>query len=238
MKSSRQSASRLAVAASCLLAMQPAFAQIEEIVVTAQRREENQQQVPISISTATAAVLESAGVQSTDELGLFAPGLTIQRQIGSVLPYIRGIGNPNTSGGQESAVAMYVDGIYYAQLPSTNFSLNNIERIEVLKGPQGTLFGRNSTGGLMNLITRTPGDDPTLEASVGYGSYSTATGKVYASAPLGASSAISLSGFGESQDRAWGRNITTGADVGSGDKYRVRANVGGAHSPWGWAGSW
>ena len=159
MKSSRQSASRLAVAASCLLAMQPAFAQIEEIVVTAQRREENQQQVPISISTATAAVLESAGVQSTDELGLFAPGLTIQRQIGSVLPYIRGIGNPNTSGGQESAVAMYVDGIYYAQLPSTNFSLNNIERIEVLKGPQGTLFGRNATGGLVQIVTRDPEAD-------------------------------------------------------------------------------
>ena len=139
MKCRPQAWLRFLVASMGMLAIAPAFAELEEIVVTAQRREEDQQKVPISIATATAGTLDAIGVRGTDELGMVAPGLTIQRQIGSVLPFIRGIGNPNTSGGQESSVALYVDGFYYAMMPSANFSLNNIERIEVLRGPQGTL---------------------------------------------------------------------------------------------------
>src|SRR4029453_4083918 len=112
MKSRAHAWLRFLVASMGMLAIAPAFAELEEIVVTAQRREEDQQKVPISIATATAGTLESIGVRGTDELGMIAPGLTIQRQIGSVLPYIRGIGNPNTSGGQESSVAPYVGGFF------------------------------------------------------------------------------------------------------------------------------
>ena len=95
---------RFVAASMGMLAIAPAFAELEEIVVTAQRREEDQQKVPISIATATAGTLDAIGVRGTDELGMVAPGLTIQRQIGSVLPYIRGIGKARCSAAMPPAV--------------------------------------------------------------------------------------------------------------------------------------
>jgi len=213
----------ISLALACILAVEPARAQLEEIVVTAQRREENQQKVPISISTATAATLEAAGVRGTEELGNIAPGLTIQRQIGSVLPYIRGIGNPNTSGGQESATALYVDGIYYAQLPSTNFSLNNIERIEVLKGPQGTLFGRNATGGLVQIVTKDPTKEPTARVGISYDDYDTVEGNLYAAGGFGQSFAADIALYGADQGEGYGFNVATGSETLMRTEYAARS---------------
>jgi iron complex outermembrane receptor protein len=197
-------------------------AQIAEIVVTAQRRTERAQDVPISIDTIDAHTLTDAHITNALELSQVVPAVNIQYGTGTYTPFIRGIGNPIAVAGNEASVSTYVDGFYIARVFADFLPLEDMERIEVLKGPQGTLFGRNSTGGLINLITRTPERDPTIEGSVGYGNYGTTTGKVYASAPLGSLSAVSLSAFGEAQDDPWGHNVTTGQDVGRGDKYRVR----------------
>ena len=200
-------------------------AQIEEIVVTAQRRTERAQDVPISVDTVDAATLTDAHVTNALELSQVVPAVNIQYATGTYTPFIRGIGNPIAVAGNEASVSTYVDGFYIARVFADFLPLEDVERIEVLKGPQGTLFGRNSTGGLINLVTRTPEREPTIEGSVGYGNYNTTTGKVYASTPLGSSSAISFSAIGEAQDDPWGHNVTTGQDVGRGDKYRLRAKL-------------
>src|SRR6187455_515254 len=160
-------------------------AQIEEIVVTAQRRAENMQDVPIAISAMSADMLEALGAVDVLDLAAMAPGLYVGRQLGSPLIYLRGVGTTSTQGGQESPTALYVDGIYYAELPGLNFSFNNIERIEVLKGPQGTLFGRNATGGLVQIITKDPSHDPSLEVGVSAANYQTFGGKLYGTTGLG-----------------------------------------------------
>ena len=131
-----------------------ASGQVEEVVVTAQRRSETAQSIPISITAITAKQLENTGIQTTQDLVVATPGLTMTQTLNGVTPYIRGVGTQAAT--TEGAVAVYVDNVYYASTQGAIFALNNVDRVEVLKGPQGTLFGRNATGGLINVITRDP----------------------------------------------------------------------------------
>jgi iron complex outermembrane receptor protein len=211
------------LAAGPFLAPAPANAQqLEEVVVTAQRRAERLQDVPISVTAQSATALESAGVKSTDELSVAVPGLMNARQIRGNTPYIRGVGTQDSSAGNEAAVATYVDGVYFADLNMNIFAFNNLERVEVLKGPQGTLFGRNATGGLINIITRDPKVDPHLDATLGYGSYATTEGSLYATAgwgPVAGDIAINV----VKQDDGWGKQPYTGDDVNRRDETAFRS---------------
>jgi len=158
---------------------------LEEIVVTAQRRSERLQDVPIAVSAASAARLDAVNIQSSQDLVLITPGLTIPQTSGYTQPHIRGVGTSANGPGIENPVATYIDGVYIASAPGSLLTLNNIDRIEVLKGPQGTLFGRNSTGGLIQVITKDPNETPSLAANVGYGNYQDVTTDLYATAGLG-----------------------------------------------------
>src|SRR5258705_4211767 len=133
---------------------------IPEIIVTAQRRNENLQDVPIAVSAVSAAQLQMQGITNTLDIGRAVPSLVVTQTAGYVLPRIRGVGNSVVGAGYESGVATYIDGVYLAAAPAGLLSLNNIAQIEVLKGPQGTLFGRNATGGLISIITRHPPSNP------------------------------------------------------------------------------
>lgn len=113
---------------------------IEEVVVTATRRSESQQVVPIAISAFTAGDLDRSGINSVQDLGLQTPGLTISNQSGAMSPFIRGVGAADNTVGQEAAVSTYVDGVYIPSTYGALFEFNNIDRVEVLKGPQGTLL--------------------------------------------------------------------------------------------------
>jgi iron complex outermembrane receptor protein len=208
---------------SALAVSGAASAQIEEIVVTAQRRAENVQDVPISVSAVTADTLDTLGAVDVLDLASTAPGLYVGRQLASPLIYLRGVGTTSTQGGQESPTALYVDGIYYAELPGLNFSFNNIDRIEVLKGPQGTLFGRNATGGLVQIITKDPKHDPSMEIGVSAANYQTFGGKLYATTGLGDNLAADIAFVGSDQGDGWGRNLTLGVDTGLTDDYGVRS---------------
>src|SRR5258706_7782233 len=117
-----------------------------EIVGTAQRRSERLQDVPVSVTAATAERLTAVGIQSSQDLSLITPGLSIPQTSGYTQPHIRGVGTTSNGPGVENPVATYIDGVYIASAPSSLLTLNNIDRLEALKGPQGTLFGRNSTG--------------------------------------------------------------------------------------------
>src|SRR5262245_29592589 len=207
-----------------------ASAQIEEIVVTAQRRAENMQDVPIAVSAVTADTLRTLGAVDVLDLASTAPGLYVGRQLASPLIYLRGIGTTSTQGGQESPTALYVDGVYYAELPGLNFEFNNIERIDVLKGPQGTLFGRNATGGLVQIITKDPSQDRSLDIGFTVGNYETYGGKLYATTGLGDNLAADIAFVGSDQGEGWGRNVTLDVETGLTDTY-------GARSTWLWTPS-
>lgn len=186
---------------------------VEEIVVTAQRRSEKLQSVPIAITAITAERLEDAGITSAADLGLVTPGLTIQEGAGYIQPHIRGVGTSATGPSSENPVALYIDGVYFASGAASLLTLNNIDRIEVLKGPQGTLFGRNSTGGLIQVITKDPTQALSGSVNFGYASYDTVHADAYVTGGLTDSLAADLAVEIEHQGEGWGHNLYNGEDV-------------------------
>jgi iron complex outermembrane receptor protein len=128
----------------------------DAIVVTAQRREERLQDVPLSITAQTGEQLANAGVDDIRDLGNVVPGLTFTTQGAFAAPTIRGVQSTVAIAGADSPVAIYVDGVYQPNQLANVFELADIERLEVLKGPQGTLFGRNATAGAIVIHTRKP----------------------------------------------------------------------------------
>ncbi|HYG26760.1 MAG TPA: TonB-dependent receptor [Caulobacteraceae bacterium] len=180
--------------------------EITEVVVTAQRRQERLQDVPISVSAIDSRVLERQGITGTADLPTVVPGLNMAKSSTVVQPYLRGIGTANLAPGSDPSVPIYIDGIYLASPAGFLFGFNNIERVEVLKGPQGTLFGRNSTGGLVQIITRDPTPEPSGRFSISYGNYNAVNASAYVSGGLGSVSGdIAL--IYNKQSEGWGRNF-------------------------------
>ncbi len=183
--------------------------QIQDIVVTAQRRSENLQNVPISVTALSADRLQAANVQSTASLQAVTPAITFSDVNGFLEPSIRGVGSRSAGASVENSIATYVDGVYIASAPGSLLDLNSVERVEVLKGPQGTLFGRNATGGLIQVITRDPKFTLGGSGSLGYGSYNTSRFDGYLTGPLTRDVAADVAiGLGHQAD-GYGRNFTT-----------------------------
>ena len=185
---------------------------IEEVVVTAQRRAESQQSVPIAITTQTADMLIKSGVDSTQELSAVVPGLTVTRVGNSQITFIRGVGNAAVQAGQEPSVAFYVDGVYNPNPTSATMAFNNIERVEVLKGPQGTLFGRNTTGGVIHIITKDPSHETQGGAEFGYGNYDTVKASFYGTTGVADNLAGDFAFSYHDQREGFGRNVTHDRD--------------------------
>ncbi|HWS63679.1 MAG TPA: TonB-dependent receptor [Steroidobacteraceae bacterium] len=165
-----------------------------EIIVTAQKRSENVNSVPISISVLTNQDLVTSGVTGTEQLQLATPGLVFGDTNGFAQPYIRGIGTDLISPGQESPVGFYLDGVYLPFTSSLVQEFGDIARVEVLKGPQGTLYGRNTTGGAVNIITRDPGQAFTADANVMAGNLGYAKGTAYVAGGIADGLAGSIAG--------------------------------------------
>lgn len=187
---------------------------LEDIVVTAQRRSERLQTVPIAVNAISGESLSRQGATKLTDIGNIVPGLVFTRTSSAVQVYLRAIGSSSTTTGNDPTIATYIDGVYNASANSMLFSLNNIARVEVLKGPQGTLFGRNATGGLIHVITSDPKAGTSAKASVGYGNYDTLTGSLYASTGNDII-AGDLSLSYTNQHKGWGRNIFTPQSAGT-----------------------
>jgi len=187
--------------------------EVEEIVVTAQKRSESLQDVPIAISAVTEAQLTRMGVSGITDLKVAVPTLNLTNSSGNLTSSLRGVGSNGIGAGVESPVAVYIDGVYIASPTSSLLSLNNIRQIEVLKGPQGTLFGRNATGGLIQVFTLDPSDTPTGRFSVGYGNYDTVNGAAYLAGALSNAVAMDLAVTASRQGDGWGTNRVNGLDV-------------------------
>jgi iron complex outermembrane receptor protein len=147
---------------------------IGEIIVTAQRREENLQSVPIAVTALTAESLRANRVQTIQDLSGLAPGLTIVTNSGgqnSATVSLRGVTSTAFFPGQSSGVSTYIDGVYLGSINATVTDLADIERIEVLRGPQGTLFGRNANGGAISITTTNPKGEFGARQELSYGNY-------------------------------------------------------------------
>jgi iron complex outermembrane recepter protein len=148
---------------------------LEEVVVTSQKREENLQDVPIAVTAVDGVVLAEAGLTTQATLPRITPGLNLNQGAGFTAPFIRGKGTVFATLGLESSVATYLDDQYLSRPVSGFFSFSDIARVEVLKGPQGTLYGRNAAGGAIRLITNDPSQDYEAKISAAYGRFDTAT---------------------------------------------------------------
>jgi len=147
---------------------------LEEIVVTARRREEVLQTTPVSVSAVTGAAMDRLNLRPIDQVANFIPNIASIPTVGFIggaTTFIRGIGEHDILITEDSPIGQYVDGVYIAGPTSTRFDLVDVERVEVLRGPQGTLFGRNTTGGAINIVTRKPAQDFGIEEKFTYGSY-------------------------------------------------------------------
>jgi iron complex outermembrane recepter protein len=206
--------------------VQQASTEVEEIIVTAQKRSENLQNVPIAITAVTSARLVAASITSAAELGAVTPNLSLTQIAGTLQPHIRGVGTNFSGPGVENPVATYVDGVYIASGTSSLLTLNNIERVEVLKGPQGTLFGRNATGGLIQVITKDPAYKPSMSLGLGYANYQTVTASAYVTSGLGENVAADLAVRYEHQGDGWGTNLFNGRDVNRTDHdFAIRSKL-------------
>lgn len=204
-----------ATAAGVLLGLSPAMAQeqpeqetsdsaFQTIIVTAQKREQSIYEVPVAISAFTAETIEKQGITDLVDIGKFVPNLNVTGfsagHTSSANPFIRGIGLQDHLITTDPGVGVYVDGIYLGRQVGQNWSLNNIERVEVLRGPQGTLYGRNSIGGAINIITRKPGEDEGGKVSLTAGSRGRLNGDVYADMRLTDQVAMSFSAAYQRRD--------------------------------------
>lgn len=188
-------------------------ATVGEVVVTAQRRAENVQKVPIAITTLSATGLAKAGIENLSQIGVAVPGLNFQSIQGLATPRLRGIGSAASGPGVEPEVAVYVDGVYYASAAASILSFNNVSQVTVLKGPQGTLFGRNAVGGLVQIATADPTQSFHMRGETGYGNYDTSKTKLYITGGPNPYVAADLAIQANFQGKGYGRNLLTGQDT-------------------------
>lgn len=199
---------------------------MEEVIVSAQRRAESSQDVPISITALPKELLASAGIDSSRDLGLVTPGLVMDGVGAWVQPAIRGVTTTITAT-TEANVATYIDGVYQATQVGAFYEMPDIQQVEVLKGPQGTLFGRNSTGGAILIQTIAPSLDESFgHVAFGHSSFSTNTVKGFVSQPLVPGTlAVSLSGYYDKMDDGYLDDLYNGGKAGETETEILRGKI-------------
>jgi outer membrane receptor protein involved in Fe transport len=203
-------------------------AEESDIIVTATRRSEALSDVPIAVSAVTGETLEKTGATDVRALGQVAPSLLVSGATSEVnfSARIRGIGTVGENPGLESSVGLFIDGVYRSRTGVGLSELGEIERVEVLRGPQGTLFGRNSTAGLINIVTKGPDlTEFSGKAAFSYGNYDYWRIDGMVNAPLGDNAALRLDGVWQKRD-GFIENATPGEpDINDRDRYLVRAQL-------------
>ena len=186
-----------------------------EIIVTARRREETLIDVPIAITAVSGAQLERSGAIDITEVANIAPNVTLEpsRATNSTLSaFIRGVGQQDPVAGFEQGVGIYLDDVYLNRPQAAVLDIYDVERIEVLRGPQGTLYGRNTVGGAVKYVTKRLEDSPMLKARATYGSYNQADGILTASMPVGDGTLRFGGSIARLTRDGFGDNLTTGRE--------------------------
>lgn len=203
---------------------------LDEIIVTAQKRTQSLQDVPIAISAFDASVLEIAGIASIDDIAYRAPGLTIGR-FNAVQPqiYIRGIGSTDQSASGDQSVGVFIDGVFIGRVGVVDLDFFDLERVEVLRGPQGTLYGKNVVGGAINIITQRPSEEFGARFELGAGNYSRRAVRGLVTGPFNDEVAGKLTVSSVQRD-GYSTSATTGKDLSDENNKTVRGQL--LVAPW------
>ena len=198
---------------------------LEEVVVTAQRREQVLQDVPIALQVVGNDLIADVAAEDLGDLDGFVPGLLVSSDSPTQPRYsIRGIQTGDFGVGTDPAVGVYVDGIYAARSGASMLAFNDIERIEVLKGPQGTLFGRNSAAGAISIVTRQPADDFDALLRLRAGDYGKQRAEGMVNVPITDGIAVRVNGLYNKSD-GWVKDAATGKDLWPEENWALRAAV-------------
>lgn len=196
----------------------------QTITVTARKREERGQDVPQSLNVFSGAQLESAGVTQIEELQYRSPGLKVVNAIGQAIVSIRGVGNNASPRGGSASTAVHLDGVYLPRPALALGEVFDLDRVEVLKGPEGTLYGRNATAGVINFVTRSPRGGTGFDGFVGAGSNGLLRAQASVNVGLGEAGGLRISAA-HTKDDGYTRNIGTGGgDIDARDFSAVRLN--------------
>lgn len=200
---------------------------MEEVVVTAQRREESAQKVGVAMSVLGPESLRRLNVETVTDIGTFSPNVNIKDQLGNAQPIvtIRGVGLADFNANADAPSAMYFDDVYLVSPAMAKFQMFDTQRVEILKGPQGTLYGRNSTGGAINYIPKRPTQEFEGYANIGYGSFGTADGEFAVSGGMSNSLAGRLSVRGVTSDGGPWTNRVDGSEFGGEKTFAARGQL-------------
>jgi iron complex outermembrane recepter protein len=208
---------------------------ITDIVVTATKMGETRlQDTPIAVTALSSDDMASRGIRDVQDLKALVPSLQVADLSGYTQMFVRGIGSNIVFIGSDPSTTLHLDGVYLGRPMSYMNDFLDVERVEVLRGPQGTIYGRNSVGGTVNVISRKPSTTPSMEMRAEYGTYDRYALKAYATAPIGnGGAAFSIAGDVSGHD-AYRENISTGSDMESLRSRGVRGQLllpfGGLHS--------
>jgi iron complex outermembrane receptor protein len=229
----------IALASTSLMASTSTFAQStsateampsndgSDIVVTARRREERLLDVPVAVTAYSGEALAKAGAIDITDIGQTTPNTTLEVSRGSnstLSAFIRGVGQQDPVSGFEQGVGIYLDDVYLNRPQAAVLDIYDVERIEVLRGPQGTLYGRNTIGGAVKYVTRSLPEDPSLRVRGTLGNYDQADLVVTASAPISDIVRVGASGARLSRG-GFGKNLTTGLENYNKDIWAARGTV-------------
>ena len=199
---------------------------IEEVLVTAQKRVQNAQDVPISMTSLSGEDIKELRLETAADVQYQTPGLIVSYSSTNAIPnfVLRGIGLNDFTAIQSSPVAVHVDDVFYGNSTLLNFLLYDVDRVEVLKGPQGTLYGRNTTGGSINFFSAMPTEEFEAGLELGYGNYEAYSVEGYVSGPLGETVSARLSATLSNRNSGPFEHPTLGK-IGEGDKFALRGQL-------------
>ena len=206
------------------------------IVVTAQRREQVLQSTPVAVTALTGDMLDSMGIENVQDLGRTVPNLQLLPVTANPSTFQVGLrgGSEQVSGiiVSEPVVGIYVDDVYRARLQGANSQLGDVERVEILRGPQGTLYGRNNFSGAVKIITRTPGPgDEWVNASIGYGTFDEINAQASIGQALTDNLGISFSALYRDQQDGWIYNRAQDRTIGAEENVLLRAKLAFDNGP-------
>ncbi len=198
----------------------------EVVIVTATKRETTLQSIPVAVSVTSADTISKAQVRDLNDIQTLVPSLRVSTNQSSTNAtfIIRGFGNGANNAGIEPSVAIFIDGVYRSRAGASIGDLPNLQRVEVLRGPQSTLFGKNASAGVISLVTREPKFEYGGSAELSYGNFNAIVAKADITGPLGENAAGALS-FGYNKRDGYVENIGLGVDINNRDRFNVRADL-------------
>ncbi len=212
-----------------LFALLPAYAiaesgLLEEVVVSAQRRSQSVMDIPMSVSVVDQQLLSDSVISNIDTLVAYTPGLSgIEQGISTPIFAIRGISSNSFGIGGEASVGVFVDEAYIGRINSTGAAFMDVARVEVLRGPQSTLFGRNSSAGTISIVTNQPQDQASLDYRLAYGSFDSVDAAFTANTPLIPDTLLLRANLLHHTDNGYNRNVLLDRPVGDRDTWAGRA---------------